>query len=46
MGKIAPQHFMKRLPIPGLPEGTHLENYEGWAAGMVRTGIAAIAQIT
>ena len=45
-GKIDSENFLERLPIPGVPEGTDWEEYEGWTAGKVRSGIAAVAQIT
>lgn len=45
-GKIDAETLLERLPIPGISEGVHWEDYEGWTVGMVRTGIAAIAHIT
>jgi hypothetical protein len=45
-GKIDPEDLLERLLVPGVPEGANWEDYEGWTAGMVRTGIAAVAQIT
>ena len=29
--------------LPGVPAGQHLEEFDGWTAGLVRKGIAAIA---
>jgi hypothetical protein len=44
-GKIDPEDLLERLLVPGVPEGANWEDYEGWTAGMVRTGIATVAQI-
>ncbi len=42
----APEDFLETLSIPGAPEYSEWEGYEGWTAGVVRAGVEAIAKIT
>jgi hypothetical protein len=41
-----PEEVLKRVSIPGVPEGTEWDDFEGWTAGMVRAGLEAIARAT
>ncbi|MCA3748070.1 MAG: hypothetical protein IN808_02900 [Rubrobacter sp.] len=41
-----PEEVLKRVSIPGVPDDTEWEDFEGWTAGMVRTGLEAIAKAT
>jgi hypothetical protein len=45
-GVIAPEEVVEGISVPGVPEGVDWEDYEGWTAGKVRTGIQAIAKAT
>jgi hypothetical protein len=46
-GEIAPDNLLEEISIPGAPESTEeREDYDGWSAGAVRSGIEAIATAT
>jgi hypothetical protein len=46
-GDIAPEDLLERIHIPGVPDGAEArEDYDGWTAGAVRTGIEALARAT
>ncbi len=45
-GEEEPEDVLKRVSIPGVPEGVEWEDFEGWTAGMVRAGLEAIAGTT
>jgi hypothetical protein len=45
-GEEEPEDVLKRVSIPGVPEGVEWEDFESWTAGMVRAGLEAIAKAT
>jgi hypothetical protein len=45
-GEITSEEVLEGLSVPGVPEGVHWEDYEGWTAGKVRAGIKAIGRST
>ncbi|MGI9049256.1 MAG: hypothetical protein ACR2GU_07780 [Rubrobacteraceae bacterium] len=45
-GEEEEEDILKRISIPGVPEGMEWEDFEGWTAGMVRAGLEAIAEAT
>jgi hypothetical protein len=46
-GEVAPEDLLEEISIPGVPEDTlEWEDYDGWSAGAVRSGIEAIATAT
>jgi len=46
-GGVAPEDLLEKISIPGVPDGAQArEDYGGWTAGAVRTGIEAIARAT
>jgi len=45
-GEEAPEDLLEEISIPGVPEDTDWEEYEGWTAGTLRAGIEAVAKAT
>jgi hypothetical protein len=46
-GEIAPEDLLEEISIPGVPESAEeREGYDGWSAGVVRSGVEAIATAT
>jgi hypothetical protein len=41
-----PEKLLENISLPGIPDGTPLEEFEGWTAALVRRGIQAIAKST
>ena len=45
-GEVESEEVMEGISVPGVPESVEWEEYEGWTAGKVRAGMAAIAKAT
>lgn len=45
-GEMDPEDLLSKVSIPDGPEYEEWEGYEGWTAGMVRRGVAAVGGLT